>query len=86
METPPVIASDAVLVRTKSAGVSHGSNSSEDSFCSSIFNYSTTKVSGYDFNQGINYHALLQTFLTTGFQATNFGLAVEQINDMVHAI
>lgn len=40
-------------------------------------------VKGYDFNQGIDYHALLQTYRTSGFQATNFGMAVEEINKMV---
>jgi len=46
------------------------------------------KVTGYDFNNGIDYHKLLSSFLTTGFQATNFGLAVNEINRMVctHAI
>ncbi|RWS20816.1 putative deoxyhypusine synthase-like protein, partial [Leptotrombidium deliense] len=41
------------------------------------------KVEGYDFNRGINYNQLLQSFSTTGFQATNFGLAVDQINEML---
>ncbi|KAG8007041.1 Deoxyhypusine synthase [Nibea albiflora] len=43
----------------------------------------TPKVHGYDFNQGVDYQALLQSFLNTGFQATNFGLAVQQINSMI---
>ena len=43
----------------------------------------SVKVKGYDFNNGINHHALLQSYLTSGFQATNFGLAVEQINAMI---
>jgi len=41
------------------------------------------KVIGYDFNQGVDHHALLKSYLTSGFQATNFGLAVEQINAMI---
>ena len=41
------------------------------------------EVKGYDFNNGVDYHELLKTFRTSGFQATNFGLAVEQINEMV---
>lgn len=41
------------------------------------------QVKGYDFNKGIDYHALLQSYLTTGYQATNFGQAVEQINAMI---
>ena len=40
-------------------------------------------VKGYDFNDGIDYHKLLLSYKTSGFQATNFGLAVEQINAMV---
>ena len=40
-------------------------------------------VSGYDFNEGIDYHKLLQTYATSGFQATNFGKAVIEINKMV---
>ena len=40
-------------------------------------------VKGYDFNNGVDHHALLQSFLHSGFQATNFGLAVEQINAMI---
>ena len=43
-----------------------------------------TPVRGYDFSgDGVDYHALLQSYRTCGFQATNFGLAVEQINQMV---
>ena len=42
------------------------------------------EVAGYEFAPGaVDYHALLQSFRTSGFQATNFGLAVEQINEMV---
>ena len=40
-------------------------------------------VKGYDFNKGVDHSALLDSFLTSGFQATNFGLAVEEINKMV---
>ena len=43
----------------------------------------TPKVQGYDFNQGVDHRALLQSFLTTGFQATHVGLAIQQINSMV---
>ncbi|XP_073351087.1 deoxyhypusine synthase-like [Pagrus major] len=41
------------------------------------------RVQGYDFNQGVDHRALLQSYLKTGFQATNFGLAVQQINSMI---
>ena len=43
----------------------------------------SVKVTGYDFNKGIDHHELLKSYLTSGFQATNFGLAVEQINAMI---
>lgn len=41
------------------------------------------KVLGYDWGQGINYDKLLGSYLNTGFQATNFGLAVQEINKML---
>lgn len=40
-------------------------------------------VKGYDFNKGIDYDALLKNYFNIGFQATNFGRAVEEINKMV---
>ena len=44
----------------------------------------TPTVRGYDFNQGpVDYSALLTSFLTTGYQATNFGLAVEEVMRMI---
>lgn len=51
----------------------------------------TTKVSGYQFSKPdesgskVDYHALLQSFRTSGFQATNVALAIEQINLMLKA-
>jgi len=48
-----------------------------------------TEVKGYTFTRpdesggAVDYHDLLQSFRTTGFQATNFGLAVEEISKMV---
>lgn len=41
------------------------------------------KIKGYDFNQGIDLEALLKSYLTTGFQASSFSLAVQEINRMV---
>lgn len=41
------------------------------------------RVQGYDFNQGVDHKALLQSFYNTGFQATHFGRAVREINRMV---
>ena len=40
-------------------------------------------AAGYDFNQGVDHDKLLDSFLTTGFQATNFGKAVEEVRRMV---
>lgn len=39
---------------------------------------------GYDWNNGIDYKELLSTYKYCGFQATNFGLAVDEINNMVN--
>lgn len=41
------------------------------------------EVKGYDFNDGVDYSRILKSFSTTGFQATNFALAVNEINRMV---
>ncbi|XP_053380791.1 deoxyhypusine synthase-like isoform X2 [Mercenaria mercenaria] len=43
----------------------------------------TPTVKGYDFNEGIDYHKLLQSYTRSGFQAQNFGKAVEEINKMI---
>ncbi|XP_068085875.1 probable deoxyhypusine synthase [Anabrus simplex] len=43
----------------------------------------TPTVKGYDWNKGVNYHALLETFRYSGFQATSFGLAVEEVKRML---
>lgn len=40
--------------------------------------------SGYDYNNGIDYHKLLETYRYSGFQATSFGCAVEEIKKMVY--
>ncbi|XP_076620484.1 deoxyhypusine synthase [Colletes latitarsis] len=45
----------------------------------------TPTVQGYDWNKGIDYHALLQTYKNSGFQARNFGLAVDEIQQMINA-
>ncbi|XP_020011526.1 deoxyhypusine synthase isoform X3 [Castor canadensis] len=46
----------------------------------------SAQVRGYDFNRGVDYRALLEAFGTTGFQATNFGRAVQQVNAMVDVL
>ncbi|KAJ1564555.1 hypothetical protein HK096_007419, partial [Nowakowskiella sp. JEL0078] len=44
---------------------------------------SANVVRGYDFNNGIDYSALLKSYISTGFQATEFGKAVNEINRML---
>ncbi|KAK0156399.1 Deoxyhypusine synthase [Merluccius polli] len=41
------------------------------------------KIRGYDFNKGVDHRALLQSYMTTGFQASNMGLAINEINRMI---
>jgi len=40
-------------------------------------------VKGYDFNEGLNYEKMFATYRHTGFQATNLGLGIEEINKMI---
>lgn len=47
---------------------------------------SCTKIEGYDFNQGVNYPQLLSSMLSTGFQASNLGEAIQVVNQMVSFI
>jgi len=42
-------------------------------------------IKGYDFNSGINYDELLNSFSTTGIQASNFSEAVKIINEMIES-
>lgn len=44
------------------------------------------KIRGYDFNQGVDLQAVLKSYLTTGFQASRMGLAIQEINHMVRVI
>uniref|UniRef100_UPI0037E8C419 deoxyhypusine synthase n=1 Tax=Semicossyphus pulcher TaxID=241346 RepID=UPI0037E8C419 len=43
----------------------------------------TPVIKGYDFNQGVDLQAVLKSYLTTGFQASRFGLAIQEINRMI---
>ncbi len=40
-------------------------------------------INGYDFNSGVKYESLFGSFLQQGFQATNFGRAIQIINSMI---
>ncbi|XP_076062271.1 deoxyhypusine synthase [Oratosquilla oratoria] len=44
----------------------------------------TPTVKGYDFNDGVDYSKLLESFKHSGFQASSFGMAVEEIRKMIH--
>lgn len=44
------------------------------------------KIVGYDFNSGVDYPALLKCMISTGFQASNLGDAIQVVNQMVSSI
>ena len=39
-------------------------------------------IQGYDFNKGVDYDKILDSFMTTGFQATHLAKAIELIKQM----
>lgn len=41
------------------------------------------KIEGYDFNRGVDYRELLKSMVSTGFQASNLGDAIDIVNQMV---
>lgn len=43
---------------------------------------SSAPIKGYDFNQGVDYDKILDSFETTGYQATHFSKAVKIIKEM----
>ena len=43
-------------------------------------------IQGYDLNKGLNFDAILDSYSTIGFQATNFSKAIDEINRMVSKI
>jgi len=43
------------------------------------------KIKGYDFNSGIDYEKIMDSFSTTGMQGKNFSEAVKIINEMVES-
>lgn len=40
-------------------------------------------VKGYDFNQGVDYEKLFESYRFMGIQSTNLRLAMDQINNMI---
>ena len=45
--------------------------------------YAPIEVKGYNFENGVNYEKLFQSFRTTGFQATSFAQAIDEVNKMI---
>lgn len=43
---------------------------------------SGVNIKGYDFNQGVDFAKIIDSFASTGFQATNLARAIEIINKM----
>jgi deoxyhypusine synthase len=41
------------------------------------------KIQGYDFNQGVDYNKILDSFSSTGIQASNFSKAISIVEDMI---
>lgn len=41
-------------------------------------------VTGYDFNAGVDYDALLNSYARTGFQASNLARAIEEVSNMLN--
>lgn len=41
------------------------------------------KVQGYDFNKGLDYEAVFKSYISTGFQATSLGQAIDEVNRMI---
>lgn len=67
---PPSLAQDAVLLQSEP--MPEGSETVQG--C----NWSVVSSNGE-----VDYHALLESYRTSGFQAMSFGLAVQQINEML---
>ena len=44
---------------------------------------SGTKIEGYDFDKGVDYPKILESFSSTGFQASLFAKAVKIVNKMI---
>ncbi|KAH0792186.1 deoxyhypusine synthase [Histomonas meleagridis] len=51
---------------------------------SEVVNSPVCKGYEFDADKDIDFDALFKSYLYTGFQATNLGLAIDQINEMLH--
>uniref|UniRef100_A0AC35TUS5 Deoxyhypusine synthase n=1 Tax=Rhabditophanes sp. KR3021 TaxID=114890 RepID=A0AC35TUS5_9BILA len=47
------------------------------------FQHDNIEIKGYDFNNGVDYSAILDSYMTVGFQASHLGKAINQINEMI---
>ncbi|KAL3377552.1 hypothetical protein AABB24_003786 [Solanum stoloniferum] len=45
---------------------------------------SCIKIVGYDFNKGVNYSELIKSMISTGFQASNLGDAIDIVDQMLN--
>ncbi|CAJ0605771.1 unnamed protein product [Cylicocyclus nassatus] len=43
------------------------------------------RIHGYNFDDGLNYSKLMKSYLSTGFQASNLGKAMQEVNNMLNA-
>lgn len=46
----------------------------------------STKIEGYDFNRGVNSAEIFKSHISTGFQASILGYAIQLVNHMVSFI
>lgn len=49
-----------------------------------IASSSSYEIKGYDLNKGLDYNKILESYKTIGFQATNLGNAINEVNRMVN--
>ena len=43
---------------------------------------SGARIKGYDFNEGVDYDKIIDSFSSTGFQASHLSQAIEIVNEM----
>ncbi|XP_073132139.1 deoxyhypusine synthase-like [Henckelia pumila] len=60
-----------------------------DSARQAVFKHSVSmegasQIEGYDFNKGVNYSDLIKSLVSTGFQASNLGDAIQVVNEMLN--
>lgn len=58
-------------------------NVKDNLFEESIPDTFSNVIKGFDWENGIEYKQIIEKYMDTGFQASNFGLAVKEINKML---